>query len=101
MKRTLIQYRTHPRDAETNQQLVEAVFAELASTKPEGVRYVVLRKSDATFYHLVMVDSDAAGSAIPKLDAFRRFQTGIRERCVEPPQPSDVVIVGAYRMAGA
>ena len=34
------------------------------------------------------------------LDAFRAFQSGIRARCIEPPQPSEATIVGNYRMLG-
>jgi hypothetical protein len=30
--------------------------------------------------------------------AFKAFQSGIRERCIEPPQPGGATIVGNYRM---
>ena len=30
--------------------------------------------------------------------AFKAFQSGIRERCIEPPQPNNATIVGNYRM---
>ena len=32
--------------------------------------------------------------------AFQAFQTGIRDRCIEPPQSGEVTIVGNYRMLG-
>ena len=35
---------------------------------------------------------------LPGLAAFKAFQSGIRERCIEPPQPGAVTIVGNYRM---
>jgi hypothetical protein len=46
-----------------------------------------------------MSDGDGP-SPIPALDAFRVFQGGIKERCIEPPQSGDATIVGNYRMFG-
>jgi hypothetical protein len=37
---------------------------------------------------------------LPKLASFKAFQSGIRERCAEPPQVGGVTIVGNYRMLG-
>jgi hypothetical protein len=47
--------------------------------------------------HFVETDSDT-GSVLPGLAAFKAFQSGIRERCIEPPQSGAVTIVGNYRM---
>jgi hypothetical protein len=97
MKRTLIRYKTKPELADTNAALIAAVFAELKAARPEGVRYLSLRLEDNTFIHLVETEADAA-SAIPALAAFRLFQSGIRERCIEPPEAGSAIIVGNYRM---
>ena len=43
------------------------------------------------------VNSDA-GNPIVALDAFRSFQSGVKERCIEQAQFGDVTIVGNYRM---
>ena len=99
MKRTLIRYKTKPELADKNAELIGAVFAELKVTAPQGVRYLSLRLDDNTFVHLVENESDA-GNVIPGLAAFKAFQNGIRERCVEPPLFGDVTIVGNYRMLG-
>jgi hypothetical protein len=32
------------------------------------------------------------------MTAFKAFQSGIRDRCIEPPQPNNATIVGNYRM---
>jgi len=98
MKRNLIRYRTHSDRADENQRLIEAVFAELAATRPEGVHYVALRLPDDSFYHLVFFDSDTEPSNLTALPAFRTFQAGIRDRCAEPPGTSEVTVVGSYRM---
>jgi hypothetical protein len=37
---------------------------------------------------------------ITSLEAFRAFQSGIKERCIELPQSGDAAIVGNYRMVG-
>jgi hypothetical protein len=97
MKRTLIRYKTKPELADRNAELIGAVFEELKATVPEGVRYLSLRLGDNSFVHFVETESDAE-KVIPGLAAFKAFQNGIRERCVEPPVFGDVTIVGDYRM---
>ena len=97
MKRTLIRYKTKPESADKNAELIAGVFAELKATKPEGLRYLSLRLDDDTFVHFVESESDS-GSALPSMTAFKAFQSGIRDRCIEPPQPNNATIVGNYRM---
>jgi hypothetical protein len=83
--------------ADTNAALIAAVFAELKAARPEGVRYLSLRLEDDSFVHFVETESDAA-TTLPSLTAFKAFQAGIRERCIEPPQAGGAIIVGNYRM---
>jgi hypothetical protein len=97
MTRTLIRYKTRPDMAERNAELIAAVFEELRAAQPEGVRYLSLRLDDDTFVHFVETESDS-GSTLPGQAAFKAFQSGIRERCIEPPQPRGATIVGNYRM---
>jgi hypothetical protein len=97
MRRTVIRYRTKPEMADRNAELVAAVFAELKAAQPERLRYMSLRLEDDTFIHVVETADDGA-SPLPKLPAFAAFQSGIRERCVEPPLPKGATVVGNYRM---
>src|SRR5216683_2928457 len=97
MKRTLIRYKTKPELADTNAELIRGVFEQLKADGPEGVRYLSLRLEDGTFVHFVEAESDSA-NFLPELAAFKAFQSGIRERCIEPPQAGSVTIVGNYRM---
>ena len=99
MKRILVRYRTRPEQAEANERLITAVFRELEQEAPEGVRYLVLALGDGTFLHLAAVEPGAR--PISALTAFRSFQAGIVERCLEPPQFGDAAIVGDYRMLRA
>ena len=98
MKRTLIRYKTKPEMADKNAELVAAVFAELKAAQPDGVRYLTLRLEDDSFVHIVETAADDGSSPIPKLAAFKAFQSGIRERCAEPPVVRGATIVGNYRM---
>ena len=95
MKRMLVRYKTKPDRADENQRLIEGVFEELRARRSDGVRYLVLRLADGTFVHVV---ESAAASPLPGLPSFQAFQTGLKERQVEPPQFSDATIVGDYRM---
>jgi len=98
MKRTLIRYKTKPELADRNAELIAGVFEELKAAKPEGVRYLSLRLDDDTFVHFVETEAGDGSSALPKLPAFQAFQSGIRERCIEPPLAGGATIVGNYRM---
>jgi radical SAM superfamily enzyme with C-terminal helix-hairpin-helix motif len=96
MKRTLIRYKTKPDAAGQNAGLIAKVFEELKVKAPAGVRYLSLRLDDDTFIHFV--EAEEGSTPLPSLEAFKAFQSGIRERCVEPPVPSGVTILGNYRM---
>jgi hypothetical protein len=99
MKRTVIRYRTHPERAEENARLIAAVFQELAAQAPDGVRYMALRLQDDTFVHIVE-NAGGGPSPLTQLSAFRAFQAGIAERCLEAPRAAEATVVGAYRMLG-
>jgi hypothetical protein len=98
MKRTLIRYRTRPEAADANAKLVEDVFAELMDKGPDSLRYLSMRLEGDVFVHFV--ESNSEPSPLVQLDAFKTFQQGIRERCLEPPDPRPVTILGDYRMLG-
>ena len=100
MKRTLVRYRTKPEQAQENERLIGKVFQELQAKSPDGVRYLALKLDDGTFVHFVMTETADGASPIPALEAFRSFQSGIKERCIDPPRSGDVTIVGNYRMLG-
>jgi hypothetical protein len=100
MKLTVVRYRTKPEMAEENARLIQAVFQELRAKSPDDVRYLSLRLSDDTFVHFSIAETKDGASPILRLDAFRSFQSGLKERCAEPPQQTEATIVGNYRMVG-
>jgi hypothetical protein len=100
MKRTVVRYRTKPDSTEENARLIAGVFGELEARAPDGVRYLVLKLDDGSFIHFVTAETDAGTSPLTALEAFRRFQSGVRDRCAEPPQSAAATVVGSYRVLG-
>ena len=94
MKTTLIRYKTKPQSTDENERLIQAVFAELKASAPTGVRYQVTRLPDGSFNHLVEVEDGS--NALTALTAFKAFQEGVKDRCVEPPQAQTATLVGRY-----
>ena len=97
MSTVVVRYTPRSDRADENQRLVEAVFAELAETQPEGLRYTTMRLADGTFVHVAEVDGEQ--NPLRQSAAFAEFQEEIGERC-EPgkgPNPQEATLVGSYR----
>jgi|SRR6185437_4481953 len=100
MKLTVVRYKTKPEMVDENERLIQMVFQELRAKSRDDVRYLALRLSDGAFVHFSIAETEDGASPIPKLDAFRSFQSGLKERCAELPQQTGATIVGSYRMVG-
>jgi len=98
MKRSLIRYKTKAESAEENERLIRAVFTELHAKSPDGVRYMALWLEDGSFVHFFEAEAGEGAFSMPSLKAFRAFQSGIRDRTIEPPQAGEAKVVGNYRM---
>src|SRR6266436_3725456 len=98
MKQTVVRYKTKPESTEENERLIKKVFEELETKSPEGLRYLALKLADDTFVHFVTVETADSINPLRTLEAFRSFQSGSGERCMEPPRSADATIVGNYRM---
>jgi len=95
MKR-LVRYKVKPDQVEANETLVRAVYAELARTAPDGLRYGTFKLDDGvTFIHLA---EHGPENPLRHVEAFQRFQEGIRERCDEPPVVTELHEIGSYRL---
>jgi hypothetical protein len=91
----VIRYKTKAERAEENAELIRAVFAELASTGPAGVRYDAYRLEDGvSFVHVVTLDGD--DNPLMQNTAFAAFQDGIMDRLVDGPVTSTATAVGSY-----
>ena len=95
----VVRYTTKPESADENERLVRRVFAELAGARPEGLRYAVFRLEDgASFVHVAVLDGEV--NPLATSPAFRDFQAGINERCLDGPAPSDASVIGNYGLLG-
>jgi hypothetical protein len=94
----MVRYKVRPERADENVALVQAVYAQLARERPDGLHYATFRLPDGvSFMHLV-VDSDQPGAILNQIDAFKAFTADIESRCEEPPAATQVTLVGSYEL---
>jgi hypothetical protein len=94
----MVRYQLAADQAETNEELVRGVFAELADTAPAGLGYATFVLEDGlSFVHLASVDD---GAQLGDVTAFARFKHGLGDRVVAPPVRSELRLLGSYRMLG-
>ena len=98
MKATVVRYRAKPERADENQQLIEAVFAELDERAPNGFTYKVFRLEDGvSFVHVVIEHDVDEPDSLQEVPAFQAFVADIADRCDVPPEATGATIVGGYR----
>jgi hypothetical protein len=85
-----------PQRLQEHEALVRAVFEALAELRPSGFRYQAVKLADGlSFMHLASIDAGAV-HPLRSLEAFKRFQEGIAERCSVQPASEDVERIGSY-----
>ncbi len=96
MSITVVRYRPEADRGDENQKLIEAVFAELAETRPDGLRYISFRLEDGTFVHIADIEGDE--NPLAQAKAFGEFTADIAARCVpgEAPNAQPAQVVGSY-----
>jgi hypothetical protein len=95
MKTIMVRYKTAAEHADTNATLIRAVFEELRQRTPTGLRYTSYRLADGvSFVHLATVEGP--DNPLVTLPAFKAFQKGIADRCIEPPVVSELSAIGSY-----
>jgi hypothetical protein len=97
-KRLVTRYSTRSAEAaDENQRRVEAVFDELAATKPDNVSYLVLRLADDSFVHVSFHDhGDDEVNPISSTAAFALFQEDHADRRDGGVDQQTATLVGAY-----
>jgi hypothetical protein len=100
MRQVMVRYKVKPERAAENEELVRAVYDELAVTEPAGLRYATFQLDDGvTFVHLAATEEGQ--SPLPQLTAFQRFQANLADRCDEPPVVTELRAIGSFhRFAG-
>jgi hypothetical protein len=97
MKAIVVRYQVKPERAAENQQLIEAVFAELEESNPRGFTYKVFLLDDAvSFIHVVIEHDITDPDSLQDVPAFQAFVADIADRCDIPPVAAGATIVGGY-----
>jgi hypothetical protein len=99
MRTVMVSYRVKPDRVAENEELVRAVYEELRSSAPEGLRYGTFKREDGvTFVHIAEMGEGA--NPLAELGAFKAFQAGIGERCDEQPVSTRLSEVGSFHFFG-
>ena len=102
MNHVMVRYKVKPDQAARNQELVRAVYEELHRTNPAGLRYATFQLDDGvTFVHVASTETEDGTNPLSAVEAFKRFQEDIDDRCEERPVVTRLDQVGSYRMPGS
>ena len=98
ISRMMIRYKLLPEKVEENKALVKAVFAELHTKNPAGIRYASFGFPDGlSFVHIVSLETDGP-NPLMSLESFPLFTKEIKDRCEEPPLTMEMEEVGSYNL---
>jgi hypothetical protein len=101
MSQLMVRYEVKPDRVAENEELVRAVYAELADTRPAGLSYATFVLDDGvTFVHVATVDTEDGRSPLEDVAAFNRFQEELGDRFVAPPTFTTLRRIGSYRVFG-
>jgi hypothetical protein len=98
MKTIMVRYKTSEAHSEANETLVRAVFEELRTRAPAGIRYACYRLPDGvTFVHVATLETSEE-NPLTACASFKVFQGQLQlnGRCVEPPVVTELRVVGSY-----
>lgn len=95
--RHMVQYKLKPECVEDNERLARAVYEELRSVRPPGLRYATFKLGDGlSFVHIVSHEGGGDNAALTSLASFKAFSSGVRERCEIPPARVELHEIGSY-----
>jgi len=97
MTATVVRYQTKPERADENQELIEAVFADLDQRGSHGFTYQVFRLEDGvSFVHVVIEHDVDDPDSLNDVPAFQRFVADIADRCDVAPLALGATVVGRH-----
>jgi len=98
---TMVRYSTRPGQAEENERLSRAVFAELRATPPDGIAYALLRNGDEFIHVFLNLEADDSAK-VTGIASFERFEQGMKERCETAPAVTRLAaeLVESYGFSG-
>jgi hypothetical protein len=96
MKTVMVRYKLKPECVAENEALIKQVFVQIARDKPDGMRYQVFKQADGVSFVHVSAFDNPDGNPLTKLEAFKAFVAGIKERCVVLPATQELQQMGRY-----
>ena len=94
MKVTRVQYTVQQGFVEQNKKNIEAVMRELRATGNRDVQYAVYLQDDGkTFMHVVHYSATGAADLPASLQAFRHFQSELKQNLEIAPQLETFTLV--------
>jgi hypothetical protein len=95
MRNVIVQYKVKPARIEEHEALIRAVFAELASARPHGLRYAALKQPDGqSFVHVAFIEGTE--NPLQQIAAFKAFTADIADRCEVQPDTVTLTAIGSY-----
>ncbi|MBF9128092.1 hypothetical protein I0C86_03660 [Plantactinospora sp. S1510] len=92
----MIRWKLRPDEVDRELELLRAVYEELASVQPDGVRYATFQLEDKVTF-MSLVDLATGPELLQQLKVFQRYRTNLDDRCDEPPVMTFLHELGAYR----
>lgn len=94
----MTRYKLKPGRLEGNLEALRAVYDELASSRPSGLRWASFQLPDEVTF-VGFVDFAGAPGSAPhhRLASFQRYRAALDESCDEPPIAYPLRRVGSYR----
>ena len=94
-RQVMVRYRVKADRVAEHEALIENVFAELARTKPDGIKYGAFKRADGvSFVHVALITADR--NPLDAVAAFKAFSDRIKERCDEQPEVTDLATIGSF-----
>jgi quinol monooxygenase YgiN len=101
MRHVMVRYKVKPDRVAENEELVREVYDDLQRSEPGGFRYATFRLDDGvSFLHVASIEAEDGQSPLPDMQAFRRFQENLGDRCDEPPVVTEVSEIGSFPRFG-
>ncbi len=80
--RAMLRYTVKPDRLAEHLRLLRAVYEELGSTRPDGLRYATFQLEDEVSFVELVTGADLPGP-LSRSEAFRRYRADLDARCVE------------------
>jgi hypothetical protein len=92
----MLRYKVTPDEVEQNLEMLHAVYQELESVRPDGLRYTTFQLEDKVTF-VAFVEVEDGPEVLRQLEAFQRYRATLDERCDEPLVMTMLHEVDSYR----